>query len=118
MVELLSASDLPSAFVYPGLFVRVVEQGLIDLEPWSILQGDELRRRAEGVRSRYPDRILVPFARRTDRDDVACFDLDVGAGPVAVIEDFEAVGFEQHERYDDFAGWLRSAVDDMIEFDD
>lgn len=72
MPELLKGSDLPQNFGYPRLFVRVAEQGLLDLEPWHVLVGDELRRRAAGLAKRCPDRTLVPFASRQDNDDVAC----------------------------------------------
>lgn len=118
MADLLSSSDLPPGFLYPPLFVRVVESGLTDLEPWYVLQGDELFRRVLGIRQRYPDRHLIPFARRGDRDDVACFDVDSGDGKISVIEDFSPPGFEQHEVYADFADWLRAALNDFIEFDD
>jgi hypothetical protein len=118
MPNLLSAADLPADFVYPRLFVHVVELGLVDLEPWLVLQGEELLRRAEGVKSRYPRRALVPFARRVDRDDVACFDIDAGSGQISVIEDFGEPGFEQFETYDQFADWFKAAINDLIEFED
>lgn len=108
----------PPGFLYPPLFARTVESGLVDLDPWYILQGDELVRRFVGLRPRYADRELVPFARRGDRDDVACFDIDAGGEAIAVIEDFSPPGFEQYEMYPDFADWLRSAVNDFIEFED
>jgi hypothetical protein len=98
--------------------VHVVELGLTDLEPWSVLQGEELFRRMEGLKSRYPQRLLVPFARRVDRDDVACFDVDAAPGRISVIEDFGEPGFEQFETYDQFADWFRAAIDDLIEFED
>jgi hypothetical protein len=116
--QLLSAADLPAEFSYPRLFVRVVELGLVDLEPWSVLQDAELRRRTKGVKERYPQRRLVPFARRVDRDDVACFDVDAGSGRISVIEDFGEPGFEQFETYDHFADRFRAAIDDLIEFDE
>lgn len=118
MADLLSSSDLPAGFLYPPLFIRTVESGLVDLDPWYILQGDELVRRFVGLRQRYADRELVPFARRGDRDDVACFDIDGAGEAISVIEDFSPPGFEQHETYPNFGDWLRSAVNDFIEFED
>ncbi|SEE76086.1 hypothetical protein [Jiangella alba] len=114
MIELLPADALPPGFGYPAAFVRVVELRLIELEPWQILGGDHLARRHEGLRLRYPARRLVPFARRQDSDDVACFDVDRGG--ISVIHDFADAGWEQRDTYPDVDAWLRQAVEDLIEF--
>lgn len=113
MANLLPLSDLPDGFEYPAEFIRVVELGLIDLEPWWIFDGDQLWSRAEGLRSRYPDRRLVPFARRQDNDDVACWDL--AEGDVAIVHDFASPGWERRARFPDFYAWLRQAIEDLIE---
>ena len=75
MADLLSLADLPDGFSYPPEFVRVVELGLTNLEPWWIMSGGPLRDRHAGLARRYPQRVLVPFARRQDNDDVACWDV-------------------------------------------
>ncbi|HEX8967829.1 MAG TPA: hypothetical protein VF937_08125 [Chloroflexota bacterium] len=115
MAELLSATDLPKGFVYPHEFVRVVELGLTNLEPWWILQGDLLRDHFVGLRKRYEKRRLVPFARREDNDDVACFDAD--SGTVVIIHDFTTPGWEQRAEYIGFYSWLRQAIEDLIAFE-
>ncbi|MEV0638654.1 hypothetical protein AB0I77_27680 [Streptomyces sp. NPDC050619] len=109
----MTITELPEGFDYPAEFIRVVELGLTDLEPWWIFDGDQLRRRAIGLRDRYPERRLVPFARRQDNDDVACWDL--ARGDVVVIHDLASPGWEQRERFPDFNAWLRQAVEDLIE---
>jgi hypothetical protein len=114
MAELLSMADLPDGFDYPAEFVRVVELGLTQLEPWWIIEGDLLRDRSRGLQQRYPDRTLVPFAVRQDRDDVACFQPD--RSTVAIIHDFADSGYEQRDELPDFNAWLRRAVEDLIEF--
>lgn len=117
LAELLSLSDLPDEFTYPASFVRVVELGLTDLEPWQILVGDQLRRRYHGLATRFPDRRLIPFARRQDNDDVACWDLDEGDDRVVIIHDFASRGWENRAEFPNFYSWLRSAIEDLIEFD-
>jgi hypothetical protein len=67
MVELLT-ENLPEGFSYPSEFLRIVDLGLVDLEPWWIFDGDLLKIRYEGLRKRFPDRSLVPFARRQDNE--------------------------------------------------
>jgi hypothetical protein len=95
MAELLSIADLPEGFGYPLEFVRVVELGLTQLEPWWVLEGDRLRTRYRGLRERYPSRTLVPFALRQDCDDVACFELNRPG--VVIIHDFASPGWEQRD---------------------
>ena len=116
MVELLDATDLPAGFEYPREFLRVVELGLLDLEPWLVLEGEQLRDRNRGLRERYQDRSLVPFARRQDNDDIACWDLDRGDGRVAVVHDFASPGWERRAEFAHFNDWRRQAVDDVIDF--
>jgi hypothetical protein len=114
MPELLTVSDLPPGFSYPAEFIRVVELGLTQLEPWWIIEGKALRDRYSGLTQRYPSRTLVPFAVRQDRDDVACW--EGSAKHVVIIHDFADPGWEQRAEFDGFYPWLRKAFDDFIEF--
>ena len=113
MADLLSIADLPEGFEYPDEFVRVVELGLTNLEPWWIIDGGLLRDRFSGLQKRYEQRVLVPFATRQDNDDVACW--DVVTAKVAIIHDFASPGFEQR-KVPRFLAWLRQAVEDLIAF--
>jgi hypothetical protein len=115
MADLLSLLDLPEGFSYPREFIRVVELGLTNLEPWWIMTGDLLRDRYVGLAHRYPQRTLVPFARRQDNDDVACW--DVHTGKVLVIHDFASPGSESRASFPDFYAWLGQAIADLVEFD-
>jgi hypothetical protein len=115
MADLLSISDLPAGFEYPSEFVRVVELGVTNLEPWWVIEGDVLRDRLGGLRKRYETRVLVPFARRQDNDHVVCCDVDRGL--VVTIHDFAAPGWEQREEFSDLYAWLRRAVEDLIAFE-
>jgi hypothetical protein len=104
----------PAGFSYPALFVRVVELGLTDLEPWWLLEDEPLIDRHRGLIARYPSRRLLPFARRQDNDDVACWDL--AEGGVVIIHDYASPGYELRARLPNFSAWLRMAIDDLIEF--
>ena len=115
MSDLLSLLDLPEEFAYPPEFVRIVELGLTELEPWWIMSGDLLRERYVGMAQRYPARVLVPFARRQDNDDVACWDVDRQA--LVLVHDYATPGYEQRREFPDFYAWLRQAVEDLIEFE-
>ena len=113
--RLLTAEELPPRFEYPKLLLRMVDARLKYLEPWFILEGDLLRQRYQGLKDRFPGRLLVPFAARQDCDDIACWS---SAPPkVHVVHDFAKEGWQDRGSFDDINAWLRAAVDDFIQFD-
>lgn len=114
MPDLLTIENLPEGFEYPPEFVRVVELGLTNIEPWWIVQGERLRNRFVGLQERYRGRSLVPFALRQDNDDVACW--DTSAGKVVIVHDFATPGYEQRSEFPHFYAWFRQAIEDFIEF--
>ncbi|MET0637359.1 MAG: hypothetical protein ABWZ25_15115 [Chitinophagaceae bacterium] len=87
----------------------------IFLKPWEIISGDRMILKRDGLRERFPDATLFPFAVRTDCDDVACFDFNT-TGKVFVIHDYSSVGWERREIFDSFWDWFYQAVEDMVEF--
>ena len=115
MDYLLPVEELPSGFMYPSEFMRVVDLGLTNLEPWWILGGELLTDRARGLRQRFPRRSLVPFAKRQDNDDVACW--DVARNKVIVVHDFGDPDAGDRGEYENFYSWLRRAIEDLIIFD-
>jgi hypothetical protein len=114
-MDLLNEKEYPENFNYPHQFLRIVELGLIDLEPWYLLDGKALRDTLSGLSIRYPERRLIPFARRQDNDDIACWEAE--AITVYIIHDFASPGWEQRAQFVSFYSWLRQAVEDLIEFD-
>lgn len=113
MVELLKKDDAPDWFHYPRQFLRLVERDLVLFDPWWIFGREFALERMNGLRSRYPTRDLVPFARNQGNDDVACWER--GDMPkVVVIHDYAEAGWEQGAVFDDFWEWFRSAMEDFI----
>lgn len=106
---------LPSWFEYPQEFLRVVDLGLKNLDPWSILEGDALEQRYLEVSMRYPDNGYIPFAIRSDNDDIACWTKDSGNEQVKIVHDFASSGWEDVKTYGSFWDWFKAAIDDMIE---
>lgn len=115
-IHLLSTLELPKGFNYPESFLKAIRLNLIDLEPWYFMNIDDVSQRIKGMQDRYPDRILIPFARRGDNDDVACFELNKGE-EVQIIHDFASGGYEQRNTYNSFWDWFRYAIEEMINFD-
>lgn len=114
-MKFLTEAYLKFPFVYPQEFKRIVELGLINMQPWEILLDDRVYGRYEGLKSRYPKRKLIPFAQRRDCDDVACWDLN-NENKLVIIHDYASVGYELVKEYNTFWDWFREAIDEMIEF--
>ena len=114
--ELLKADELPAWFSYPRPFIRLIEIGITKLDPWWIFGRKYALEKREGLKSRYPTRDLVPFARNQSNDDVACWDKS-DPQKVIVIHDYADPGWEQRATFDTFWDWFRSAVEDFIEFE-
>lgn len=110
----LPKESLPEKFSYPKDFLRIIDQGLTNLDPWVIEGGKDIENRYAGLQERYKKRILIPFARRWDNDDVACFDVNYPQ-KVFIIHDFAKEGFEERKKFDSLWDWFRAAIEDMIE---
>ena len=114
-IELLDKEYLPDGFEYPVSLLKIIDLGLTNIDPWFIQSKELAILRINGLRVRYPSRILVPFAQRRDRDDVACFDLNE-PGKIQIIHDFASPGWEQRKVYEDFWDWFKDAIEEMIRF--
>ena len=75
--------------------------------------------RLKGLQKRYPNRKLIPFARRDDCDDIDCF--EVGntelEGRVFIVHDYASPGWEFREVLESIWEWVKYAVDIMVEFE-
>ena len=105
----------PSWFEYPSEYDWLVKHKLTDLEPWYLLDGDELISCMETIIKLYPSYDAVPFARRQDNDDVACWLRDQ-SGTVQIIHIYASPGWEKSEQFPNFWEWFRSAIEEMILF--
>ena len=114
--ELPNESQLPNGFIYPESFLKVVRLNLLNLDPWFIMDKGQVVTRKGGLVKRFPDRELIPFARRFDNDDIACFELGKG-NEVQIIHDFSSPGYEQRKQFDNFWDWFKEAINEMIWLD-
>ena len=120
---MIDQQDLPAEirsknFEIPKGYYRICELGLTNIQPWYFLEGQEFRTIYLGIQRRYPQRVLLPFARRQDNDDVACFVVDCRdykLGQILVIHDYASSGYEVHNSFPSFWDWFRMAIDEMID---
>ncbi len=100
-------------FEYPNSYISIKNLNLIDYGIWYIMPDNQIINRIIGLQNRYPYRFLVPFARRDDCDDIACFDVS-NKNTVQIIHDYAGSGYELREEYSDFWEWFRYAINVMI----
>lgn len=114
--ELLALEQAFEGFTYPAAFLKAVELNLIDFDIWYIMDEKQVMLRIDGLRKRYPQRRFIPFARREDNDDVACFEIGKG-NRVYIIHDYANEGWEHRKELPDFWVWLEGVVKDMIAYE-
>ena len=119
MLALLDADSLPDWFQYPVALTGLLENEDIDFGPWQLLHGEWLGVRHAGLKKRFPNLELVPFARRLDNDDIACFDVSTEAESrkVKIIHDFASPGWEDRGGFNDFKAWLDAAKEEAEDWD-
>ncbi len=116
-MELFDINKIYTGFQYPVSFVKAIELNLLDFEFWYFMSNEQVLMRINGLMKRYPNRKLIPFAKRDDNDDIACF--EVGKEPkVQIIHDFASEGYEQRGEYANFWSWMKAAVDELIAKED
>ncbi|MCM3885312.1 hypothetical protein [Frankia sp. R82] len=119
MTRLIPSTELPSGFCYPAEYLRVVDLGLTNLEPWLLMDGEALLQANNSLRSRFPQADLVPFAVRRDTDDLACW--EASSGEVVLVRHRRCgspmPGPALRGRFEDFHGWLLQAVTNLARFD-
>lgn len=111
---------LPTDFKFPQSYLNLVDRGLPDIDPWWWLapHKDSAIYWADTLRTQFPARTLIPFAKHGGSDDVACFDgLDTSSDPkVLYIHSFCSLGWEHRGEASNFAEWLQKTEIDAAEF--
>ena len=82
-----------------------IQKGMVGWGAWYIIPEQRAKQRLIGLMRRYPSRKLIPFAKRDDCDDIACFEVD-RPNFVEIIHDFSSPGFEQRQEYTSFKQWI------------
>jgi len=115
----ISVDILYSGFKYPESYRNFVDGDLPDLDPWEYLWETNADPRYLGLKTRYPDKKLVPFANRGDSDDIACFDASESSDTpkVFIIHDFTSPGWEERMVVNSFDEWLQLAKEESEEWE-
>lgn len=116
-MELYDIKKIYSDFEYPAEFVKIAELNLADFDMWYLMDAKQVDKRIKGLQDRYPSRQLIPFARRDDCDDIACFEVGKG-NRVQIVHDYASAGWERRKGYECFWDWFRCAIEEMIAGDE
>ncbi len=115
-MELIDVQEIYEDYNYPEEYLKIVDLNLVDFDLWYLMTKEQVEIRIRGLQERYPKRRLIPFARRDDSDDIACFEVERD-GKVQIIHDFASAGYEQRKEYDCFWDWFMDAIEEMIKED-
>ena len=89
-----------------------VEDAPDSIAPWEMLGDAEIADQTARVQAQFPHRSLIAFAKRMDKDAVACFDKGPdGAGKaVLVLESLDVPSLAAERRYPGFSAWFDAAL--------
>lgn len=118
---LSSKQELSCHFEYPSSFLEMIAEDVIcDLDPWWFLCEFEgvSDQWLKEIRNQYPLRSLVPFAKVSYSDDVACFDgVDTSGDPkVYYVHAFASPGWEDKGYVANFDAWLKNAREESVQY--
>ena len=105
--------DYYKKYRFPIKYQSFIELGVSDFGYWYLIPNEQLNSRIIGLKQRYPDRKLIPFARRDDCDDIACFDVDI-PDKVLIIHDFAKNGYELKKTYNDLSEWFQDVIGELL----
>ncbi len=118
---LYSKEILPSGFIYPSSFLEIFSKKEVpDLDPWWFLyEFEELSKEWFFlIKKQYPTRKLIPFAKASNNDDIACFDGDDNSGDpkIFIIHSFASPGWEDRGCIKNFNEWLKLTQEKSIQY--
>ena len=65
-MEIFNAKEIYENYSYPEEFIKIVDLNLVDLDLWYMMTKEQVEIRIKGLKDRYPQRKLIPFASRDD----------------------------------------------------
>lgn len=108
------AEDLPDWVDAPSQYFDLIKYERDKFSPWFFFDREGLLFRLNGLKNRYPGRILFPFARHSYSDDVACWERG-NQGKVVIIHDYASPGWEQRKIFSSFEDWFNFVLSELEE---
>ena len=113
--EVLKTEDFEFAFNYPEALERLVALKLINFDLWYLMSREQSVVILKQLKMNCNSKGLIPFARRGDNEDIACFEIQNNE-KVVVLKNCEYLGYQQRQVFDSVWDWFRDAIEIMIAF--
>lgn len=113
--EKQKAEDFESMFQYPDELERLIALKLINFDLWYLMTKDQSVIFFEQLKKQCSCTDLIPFARRGDNDDIACFEIR-NKERVVVLKNCEYLGYRPRQIFVSVWDWFRDAIETMIAF--
>jgi len=113
--EILSTDDFEFVYNYPDALERLVALKLINFDLWYIMSREQSMVILKQLEMDCNRKGLIPFARRGDNEDIACFEI-ANNEKVVVLKYCEYLGYRPRQVFDSVWDWFRDAIELMIAF--
>ena len=107
------AEELYSDFHYPKAYLNLLEDWECEsFGEWDFFPEQSMEAKIYDLRSKYPERKLIPFAERKRKDSIACF--ECGKGKKVIIVHPQTLRVQGSDtELDDVWAWMHFAVDEI-----
>ena len=113
--EILDTDGYEVAFNYPDALERLVALKLLNFDLWYLVSREQSVEIFKQMKMNCNRMGLIPFARRGDNEDIACFETG-NDEKVVVFKNCEYLGYRPREVFDSVWDWFRDAIEIMIAF--
>ena len=97
--EIFNTDGLEFDFDYPDGLERLIALKLINFDLWYLMSREQTIVILNQIGMNGNRRGLIPFARRGDNEDIACFEI-VNNEKVVVLKNCEYLGYRQRQVFD------------------
>jgi hypothetical protein len=105
MIKYPTKNDFPNWVALPKRYFAMILESNEKYLPWHLFDLDNYKFRMNGLKKRFPERTLVPFARHDYSDDIACWELN-RPGIIVIIHDYASPGYENRHEFESFDNWF------------
>jgi len=113
--EFLSTDEFELVYNYPDALERLVALRLINFDLWYLMNREQSMVIWKQMSLNCDRKGLIPFARRGDNEDIACFEV-ANNEKVLVLKNCEYLGYRPRQAFDSVWDWFRDAIELMIAF--
>ena len=113
--EILETGNLEFIFDYPEALERLVALKLINFDLWYLMSKEQSIVILKQLKMNCNRKDLIPFARRGDNEDIACYEIQNNE-KVVVLKNCEYLGYRPRQVFDSVWDWFRDAIEVMIAF--